>query len=69
MNRHMRKKLAIMQAIENFKKPVVPVVEEKQVEVEQVSVPVVENLEAQPEAVVEEVKAITKKKKTTVKEE
>lgn len=62
----MRKKLAIMQAIENFKKPVV---EEKQVEVEQVSVPVVENLEAQPEAVVEEVKAITKKKKTTVKEE
>jgi hypothetical protein len=66
MNRHMRKKLAIMQAIENFKKPVV---EEKQVEVEQVSVPVVENLEAQPEAVVEEVKAITKKKKTTVKEE
>lgn len=65
----MRKKLAIMQAIENFKKPVVPVVEEKQVEVEQVSVPVVENLEAQPEAVVEEVKAITKKKKTTVKEE
>ena len=62
----MRKKLAIMQAIENFKKPVV---EEKQVEAEQVSVPVVENLEAQPEAVVEEVKAITKKKKTTVKEE
>ena len=67
----MRKKLAIMQAIENFKKPVVEEkqVEEKQVEVEQVSVPVVENLEAQPEAVVEEVKAITKKKKTTVKEE